>query len=478
MDSWLQSELGSVELGDVRRERRLLKVAAGMWTCPGASVQGAACGWAEAQGAYRLWQSPEVTPQAILEPHYEQTSQRAKLHRLVLHIQDTTELDYTTKKALQGAGALAELTRRGFLAHSEYLLQEDGLPLGLSHSHIYARLDEEHGQSALRHQLPIEDKESFRWLEGYRRACDLRQLNPGQVVIDITDREGDIYEIFEEWKGRQEQGEPYAHWIIRCHQDRCIRPSAQHPQCTHLKEAIAAAPALGKIQLKIRAKEQFKKVKGKRQRTFRTARTAALEIRICEVELKPPWRPAERKLSPIKIRVVMANEIAAPPGEDPIQWILLTDLKVRTFKKALQVLNLYARRWQIEVFHKILKSGCCVEKSQLKDDQRLLPRVALQIVLAWRIHYLTLLGRVCPQLPCSAVFDPCEWKPLVVIFRGKAYEDQEPSLSQMIQWIGSLGGHLGRKSDKEPGPQSIWKGMLRVLDFALLWQALHRADSP
>jgi hypothetical protein len=474
MSHWVDSEFGLVDLGDIRRNKRLRTVAQGMWQAPQASVQGACTGWAEAKGAYRLFESEDVTPEAILSAHYEQTIKRSQLSGIILHIQDTTELDFSKKKALQGTGPLSELSRRGFFVHSDYLVQADGLPLGLGHCHIHARSDEEHGQSQLRKQQPIQEKESYRWLEGYRRACQLCRLSPRRRIISMTDREGDIYEIYDECEQRKQRGEPYAHWIIRCNQDRTIQPVPEDQAFhTHIKAAIAAAPILGGMKLKIRAKEQCKKVKGNRRLTLRSARLAKLEIRVCQVELVPPWRPADRKLSPTKVWVVMAQEIDPPAGEDAIQWILLTDLKVRTLRKALQVLELYSKRWSIEVFHKILKSGCRVENNQLKDSDRLLPRIALQLVMAWRIHYLTLLGRACPTLPCGVVFESCEWKPLVVIFRGKAHQDEEPSLSQMIQWIGSLGGHLNRKNDGPPGPQAIWKGMFRVLDFALLWEALH-----
>lgn len=473
MDNWIQSELGAVELGDVRRNRRLLKVAQGMWRSPQASVQGASQGWAEAKAAYRLWESEGSTPQAILAPHYEQSLQRAKAHRILLHVQDTTELDYSGRK-LEGTGPLSELTRRGFFVHSEYLLQEDGLPLGLGHCLFYARADENHKQRRdLRHQLPIEQKESYRWLEAYRRACELVSRGP-RLVIAIADREADIYEIYQECSQRQQGHLPRAHWIIRCNQNRRIQtPPEEAAAQAYIKATTATAPVLGSATLRVRFKEQWKKVKGIRRLTVRSARNAELEIRACQVELTPPARKGVPKLMPVKIWVVLANERQPPAGEDPIQWILLTDLSARTLKKALQILKFYTRRWQIEVFHKVLKSGCRVEKNQLKDSQRLLPRVALQLVIAWRIHYLTLLGRSCPDLPCGTVFQPCEWKPLVVILRGKGREHEEPSLTQMIQWIGQLGGHLGRKRDGPPGPQSIWKGMLRVLDFALLWEALH-----
>ena len=252
MDSWIETEFSAVDLGDVRRNRRLFKVAAGMWRCPQGSVPGSSSGWAETKAAYRLWDSKGTTPQDILAPHYEQTRQRAKLSRILLDVQDTTELDYTGRK-LEGTGPLRELTRRGFFVHSEYLLQEDGLPLGLAHCLIYARSDEDHKtHRELRHQLPIEEKESYRWLEGYRRACELAGLGP-RLVISMADREADIYEIYLEWFQLQRQGQTRAHWIIRCNQDRKINddPVEEGADQAYIKAAIAAAPVLGKTNGKV-----------------------------------------------------------------------------------------------------------------------------------------------------------------------------------------------------------------------------------
>jgi Transposase DNA-binding/Transposase Tn5 dimerisation domain len=475
MDSWGEVEFGSLDLGDVRRNRRFQKVAQTMWQSPQASAGGASGDWAEAKATYRLWETEEVTPQAILAAHRDQVLERAKPHRVLLHIQDTTELDFSKKKALQGAGPLSDKSRQGFFAHSEYVLQGDGVPLGLWYSHIYARSPEEHGKkSAARKKLPIEEKESYRWLEAYRRACELRALSPKQLVISLGDREADIYESLQEYHQRKERREPVAHFILRCKHDRNITPQPQDQAVhTHLKAAVAAAPLLGTMTLTIREKEQCKKVKGNRRITLRSARQAVLEIRACPLELIPPGRPKGRELTPIKIWVVMAKEINPPAGEEPIEWILLTDLSVRTLKKARQILHLYSQRWQIEVFHKILKSGCHAEKCQLKEAERLLPRLAMQMIIAWRIHAMTLLGRACPDLPCGVLFEEWEWKPVVVIFRGSAHESEEPSLAQMNEWVGRLGGHLGRKSDGPPGPQTIWKGLARVRDFGQLWIALH-----
>jgi hypothetical protein len=472
MTPWIEQEFGQIELGDKRLERRLPRVVEKMWQSPQSSTA-AACGdWNEAVAAYRLFDNEAVTPEPILRAHQEQVTARAKLERVVFHIQDTTELDFTSKKALEGTGPLSEESRQGFFAHNEYVVQENGVPLGLWHTQIYAREPEEHGEAPLRKKLPIEQKESYRWLEAYRRACALKALCPHLRVISMGDRENDIYEVFEEYQHRRSLHQPAADWIIRSNQDRRLLPPEETDaeEVLKLHAQVQAAPVLGTMEVDLRAKTQFKKVKGSRHATLRTARKAVLEIRACQVQLQPPFRRG-KKLEPVTLWVVQAKELHPPAGEDPIEWILLTNLRVKTLKKALQVIKFYCRRWQIEIFHKILKSGCAVEKAQLKTAERLLPRIALQMVLAWRIHYVTLVGRACPQLPCSVAFEACEWKPVVVVLRGKGADKTEPTLGEMVKFIGQLGGHLNRKSDGEPGPKALWRGMERMHDFATLWQA-------
>jgi hypothetical protein len=473
MSTWIEQEFAPIDLGDQRLRRRLYRVLERMWQSPRSSTAAVCGGWNETMAAYRFFDNEAVTVDPILHAHQDQVAARAKLARLVLHIQDTTELDYSSKKSLQGTGPLSEESRQGFFAHNEYVVQADGLPLGLWHTDIYARDPQEHGKAQQRKKLPIEEKESYRWLQGYRRACALKARCPHLRVISMGDREEDIYEVFAEYEQRRSLRQPVADWIIRSKEDRRLLPPEKpeaEAELLKLHSRVQQAPVLGRLTVSIRAKKQFKKVKGNRQVSFRTARDAVLEIRACQVQLRPPFRRA-KQLNPITLWVVMAKELNPPAGEEPIAWILLTNLRVKTLRKALQIIKLYCLRWQIEIFHKILKSGCAVEKAQLKTAERLLPRIALQMVVAWRIHYVALLGRACPQLPCSVVFESWEWKPVVVVLCGKGAEKDEPTLGQMVKFIGQLGGHLNRKSDGSPGPQTIWRGMERLHDFAALWQA-------
>lgn len=477
MSSWIEQEFELVDLGDKRLNTRLRRVVERMWQSPQSSISAACRSWSETMAAYRLFENEAVTPDQILAAHRQQVAARCGAAKVVLHIQDTTELDYSSHKSLKGSGQLSDLSRQGFFAHTEYVVQEDGLPLGLWHTHIYARDPQQHQSSKKRKQLTIDKKESYRWLEGYRRACDLQGLTPDLKVISMGDRENDIYEVFEEHQQKLKLNQPAADWIIRSNQDRRLIPQGktQDEELLKIHSRVQQAPVLGTKILSLTAKKQLKKVKGNNRICLRSARDAVLEIRACQVKLRPPFRKGQ-KLSAISLWVVRAKEINPPTAEDPIEWILLTNLKIQTWEDAQEVLRLYCLRWQIEVFHKILKSGCCVEKAQIKTAKRLLPRIALQMVVAWRIHYSTLIGRTCPDLPCSTAFESWEWKPVVVVVLGKGAEATEPSLGKMIEYIGRLGGHLNRKCDGSPGPQTIWRGVQRMQEFSILWQAWNQAQ--
>jgi hypothetical protein len=189
-----------------------------------------------------------------------------------------------------------------------------------------------------------------------------------------------------------------------------------------------------------------------------------------------PRRPGGKKLASVSYWVVDAREIDPPEGEEPIHWVLLTSFPVKDFAAAQRILRLYVARWDIEIFHRILKTGCRVEELQLKTQEALRPCLGLYLIVAWRILYLTRLGRECPDLPCSVVFEEAEWKAVVAIvvkrkMKGwKGLTDDEPTLSVMLVLVSAFGGHLGRTGDGPPGPQSMWQGLTRVRDFALAWE--------
>jgi Transposase Tn5 dimerisation domain/Transposase DNA-binding len=461
-------EFADADLKDVRRSRRLGKVAAALAKSPAASISAASGGWAETMAAFRLLHCEEFAPGALIAPHTSATVERCAGQACVVVSQDTTEFDFTHMKATQGLGPLNDEHRRGFFMHSQYAVSEQGLPLGLLDATIVLRDNATFRSTASRKQRPIADKESQRWLDGYQKAAELARELPDCEVVSISDREGDIFELYQAW--RLAAGGPRAGWIIRANQDRALLGVVEG-EPAKLFAALEAATVLGGIEFEMRARKGTKKVKGSTVATFRSARTVRQVVRAMKITPRPPHRKG-MKLKEVSFWAILAEETDPPAGEDPIRWLLLTSKEVTTLEEARRVLNLYLRRWDIEVFHRVLKTGCRVERIQLKTGQAVINALMIYAVIAWRILYLTHLGRQCPDLPCGCVFEEAEWKSACAVVKRKQ-DAGEPSLSEFIGIVGKLGGHLGRKSDGAPGPQSIWQGLARVRDFACAWHAFH-----
>lgn len=468
---WVVEEMESVDLGDKRLNKRLLLILQRMFDSPVASLKAACRGWAETIATYRFLDNEQITEASLLEPHQDATLQRVRVQPRVLVIQDTTEVDYSSKKELKGTGSLSVEERQGFFAHSQYVVTPERLPLGVWGTMLYARDGD--GEKVGKNE-PIEMKESYRWLEGYRDACRLAELARETQVISVCDREGDIYEVFLEWQKRCQNDQPVAGWLIRSCQDRCLVPFEESRAKTEgleqpdkLRAAVEQSPLLGTIEFHVTKQVGNKKVRGNRVKTFRQGRRVVQELRAMEVVLKAPWRRGQ-KLETVKIRVVLAREVDPPAGQDRIEWVLLTSLPVTNFEAAQELIALYLARWEIEVFHRVLKTGCRIEELQLKTADRVKPAIVLYMIVAWRVVYVMKLGRECPNLPCDVIFDEAEWRAVYhIVKRRKAIE--KPTLGEMVKLVASLGGYLDRKWDGHPGAQSMWQGIMRARDFALAW---------
>lgn len=427
-------------------------------------------------GAYRLFNNPKVTFDKIFEPHRECLLERAREHTCIALIQDTTELDYTGHTAMAGRGVLNSEKRRGFYLHSQYAVSETRVPLGVWQTQLLAR---ERLKGSYKASLPIEQKESFRWVEGVRHAHALARELPDKEVFSVCDREGDIYEVLQECAQLREQDSCAAHLLIRACLNRTVESLSACGESEpaqgvkgNLFELTDQAGALGCVEFTIPTRRGVKKVNGNSRAFHRQARTVRQQVKACEVTLAPPsrWRKGG-KLQPCRMWMVVAEEIDVPEGldEKPLFWVLLTSYPVECFEHARKILNLYMARWDIEVFHRVLKTGCKVEHLRFQEREAFEPALACNMIVAWRLHYLVHLGRECPQLPCSSVFAEEEWRAAVAVDRKVADPNtlSEPSLGELVQVIARFGGHLGRKNDAPPGAQCMWTGLARVRDFAI-----------
>lgn len=453
--SALAAELADIDLGDRRLNRRAAQVLECLGAQPGLSIPAACGGWDETRAAYRLFDHDNVSAEAVLAPHSACTVERLREHPRVLCIQDTTELDYTTRKdSMAGLGPLNYETRWGMYLHPTLVVTPERVPLGVLDWHSFVREPGSLGQPK-DPARPLEDKESVRWVDGFARVNELAEQLTDTRLAYISDREGDIYDLFVE----APCPETGADWVIRAqHRDRLLDDG------TKLEATVAKADVLTEVSFERPAREG------------RPARRVTQQIKVARVTLKPPARP-ERTLPPVTITALLASELDPPAGEDPLEWLLLTNLVIDTPAQAAEILTWYLCRWQVEVYFKILKSGCKIEQLQLEQRERLEPALAFYMVIAWRVLYLTMLGRDCPELPCDAVFADAEWRAVYLVTQRQPPPEQPPSLNQMVRMLASLGGFLGRKQDGFPGPKTIWIGLQRAADFVLALEAQQKAGS-
>ncbi len=463
MQEWIGQELEDTDLGDKRLDRRYEVVLDRLSQRPGLSIPAACEGWAETQATYRFFSNGKVTPRKLLAPHRESTWKRMAQQSVVLVAQDTTEVDLTREEEKVG-GPLGDENHYGVHAHVIMAFSPQRIPLGILDAEIWARDPNDFHKRLQRRYKPIEEKESHRWLAGYRQSCEAADRCPATRVVCLSDSEGDIYECFAE--AAKTDGLRKADWIVRACQDRRL----VDPQGKNVYSAVSEAKVLKRMTVGVSAREA-KSGDGSRRRKARSAREATVTVRAMRVTLKGPWRPEGEKLPPVTVNVVLVREENPPEGEEPIQWLLLTSLPIDTLEQVLDIVAYYASRWEIEIFFRVFKSGCQVEQLQLETTDRVNACLALYLVVAWRVMFVLMMGRKTPELPCEAVLSPDEWRAVYHIVQRRPPPAKVPSLGEIIPLIASLGGYLRRKHDGPPGPKSMWIGIQRMRDFAIAWSA-------
>jgi hypothetical protein len=357
----------------------------------------------------------------------------------------------------KGLGTLKETEKQEVFLHPTIAITPDRLCLGVIGADIWTR--EEKSPRKERLHSPINEKESSRWLNGYQMACEVSGSVPETLIVNIAVRVGDIYEWFletEEYSPDTRSG-----WIIRAAQDRLLDTTDKKTK--KIWKKLEKQPALGTVKFDMPASGN------------RKAREVEQTIRASHIILKAPYRPGY-KFKNVKVNAVLERYENPPIGEEPIEWLLITSLPVDSLEAAVTVLEWYTCRWEIEIFFRVLKSGCQVEKLQLEKPERLEPCLAIYMIIAWRVLFITMFGRSYPELDCELIFDSKEWQAVHLVLNQTPLPLIPPSIGEIIPMIGRLGGHLGRKHDGPPGPKSIWIGLQRMRDFVLVLDAIKNAQ--
>lgn len=460
---WAKDEVAGADLGDTRLDDRFAILLSALGSRPNLSIPAACCGRAELKAAYRFFDNDKVTFAKVIEPHIAKTMARMADQKVVLLVQDTTEIDLTRpQQDVTGVGEL-DGARQGFLLHEMHAFTPDGIPLGTAWADVLNRSEGVSHASAAekgrkRKQTPIEEKESMRWLTGLREARQIAQELPAVQCVCIADSEADIYELFAE-----PRGEKPVDWLIRACQDRAIDGG----EADRLRDEVLATPALYEVELTIRGRKAKTAAEDRARRQNRETRQAKVEVRAACVTLRPPYRP-DRKLPPVTVNVVLVREPNPPAGETPVEWILVTTLPIDTLEQVRKIVEYYCVRWCIEILFRTLKSGCRIERRRFEHIDRVLPCLGLCLIVAWRTLFVCRMGRSCPDLDCEAIFEPSEWKAVWMAVKRTKLPNHVPRLSEMVHLVASLGGYIER-SESEPGTQTLWIGIQRMYDLAWAW---------
>jgi hypothetical protein len=449
----LSKDLLNCQFEDARLGRRFQKLVRQLESRLGQSIPLACQDWNNTKAAYRFLSNRRVGEQAILSGHFEATRDRvAAVDGPILILHDTTEFVYYGEVA-QSLGLLNKGFKgraesyaiRGVLMHSSLAVTTQGLPLGLTAVKFWSR-SKFKGTNALKRsvnptRVPIEEKESIRWLENLKYSTEL--LGEAARCVHIGDRESDIYELF---CTAEENGTKF---LVRT----CVDRLAGDGEST-----ISAAMRKAKVRATCRVR--IHDARGKLS-------DATVEIRYQRLQVQPPIGKQKRYPS-LTLTVIHAQERRKPPGREKIDWKLITNLSIRSRRDAVEKLTWYAMRWRIETFHKILKSGCKAEASRLRAAERIVNLIAVFCILSWRIFWMTMMNRVAPMASPTLALTALDIRVLdFLITDSSSGKRKRATLTSYLTKIARLGGYLARAKDPPPGNAVMWRGVTRLTDIEL-----------
>jgi hypothetical protein len=421
---------------------------------PGKSLPTAFQDWSNTKAAYRFFSNGNVSEDKILDGHFAASALRIRAtDGPILILQDTTEFTFK-RSAPEKVGFTKVSTGRklkegryqkhavcGLLMHASLAITPEGLPLGLTAAKFWSR-SKFKGTAALKRKInptrvPIEQKESMRWLDNLRLSTELS--GAPERCVHIGDRESDIFELY---CLAEELGTGF---LVRS----CVDRLAEDGNTT-------IAKVMSEVQSSGTHEVRFRDAQGQEHR-------AVLSVRHATMTVRPPIGK-QRKFPHQTLQIVHAEELDPPGGRAPVFWKLITNLPVATHADAVHKLEWYALRWKIETFFRTLKTGCQIEELRLATADRLANCIALCCVVAWRVTWLTMLNREMPTANPAAIFTEDE-RNLLENATPQRKRQTPHNLKFYIRALARLGGYLDRASDPPPGTTVIWRGFSRLADL-------------
>jgi len=427
------------DLNDTRLTSRFNEILKSLPNNISGSIAQAMESKAATKGAYRFFRNKKVSPDKLLSAHVNslEIAPCVADDDYYLFLSDTTTLDYTNKRGATNLGYLTQPYLRGTYLHNDLIISPLGAPIGLLKQDFNNRSEEYLGNSKERKNWPIEDKESMRWVNSFNAAQDFSEQY-GIRSIWVADREADIIEVFAaRW---QEQ----SHFIARAQHDRCLANSS-----SKLFSLLKQQATSGTYEIDIIDAETLKE------------RTAQLAVRYCPVELKVATTTKDKqRAGQPKMYAIEVYEINAPDSvKQPIRWVLLTSLPVHSFEQALHIIRTYIKRWLVERFHYLLKTGGAkVEELQFEKPialQNVITTYSIAIMEVMKLRYLA------ENQPDMSVYEagisPINCEILYAYAQANIRKDlvfdpdNPPTIWQYCRVLGMIGGFIPRKSQPLPG---------------------------
>ena len=435
MNNLIKDEARNVDLGDVRLNERFAVILGSFMDSPNSSIPKSCNCTSEIKATYRFLGNNRVSAKKIREGFFGATAKRANQESEVLIISDSTNLVYSSHKSLKGAGVLRNFKARGFALHTTLIVTSDGEALGSLYQEFWGRDPKQYGKRKLRKKLVFEEKESYRWFESMEAAKVM--LDSSTKAIFIADRGGDIFEMF------AQKREPNFELLIRACHNRKIEGCDKR-----LFEQLDEANLLGCVDVEVGRAPN------------RQPRTAKLELRAMETVIVR----CQKKCT---VNVILAKEINLPEDvSSSIVWRLITTLPINTLEDVFDCVKKYSKRWLIERYHYVLKSGCLVEELQLEEADRIERAVAMYCIIAYKLMLITYLARTSPNISAFKAFQKDELDALYCFSnKTKKMPTVQMTIKEAVTLIAKLGGFIGRKGDGSPGVKVIWLGLKSLADI-------------
>jgi len=467
--AWSREEFRDLACRDVRDGKRLENVAADLHANVGGSIPEMSEGWAAAKGCYRLLERGVFSAQELLESHRGASVRRVKQseEEVILALQDTTALNFSGRSKTMGLGPIGDKAGkgRGFFAHATLCVGAGGGEVfGMLGARIWAR-EAAQFRAKGRNRKPIEEKESHRWVESWMKADELFvDLGQRRRVVSVSDREGDIYELFALRAQKEKQRGGAADVLVRSQHNRAVSSEkGQDPEGKRSWDQLESQGAQGSMKVAVPASG------GKK------SRWAELEVRYEKIRLEAPQDKVKYLglEDPLDLWLLVVKEREAPLGSAPLCWRLWTSVPLDSLPRAIEVAGWYAKRWTIEEFHRVLKTGCRVEQRRLESIEKLSVMLVLDMMVACTLLAVSRKARQEPSAALEGWFTEIQCKTLyLAIHHTQEIPTNPPDLALCVKWLARLGGFLARKSDGEPGPEVLWRGFRKLNAMTKIYQAI------